>query len=130
MIEKLVPYYGLIKYLGIILFFTLILVSVYNKGYSSAETKMNNKYNEQIIKAKDEQLKEYIKLSNDYHAVSTEYQDFLKNNKATIEIIHDTKIKEIEKPIYSECVIPVSGVQNLNESTRRLNKDREAKNPS
>lgn len=130
MIEKLIPYYGLFKYIGAILFCTLLLAYVYNKGYDSAEIEYVNKYNAEVIKIKDNQMKEYIRLSDNYHAVSTEYQEFLKNNKATVEIIHDTKIKEIEKPIYSECIIPVTGVQNLNDSTRRLNEDRKAKNPS
>lgn len=129
MIEKLIPYYGTIKYGIGILGIVGLFYFVYNKGYESAQTKYTNEYNAQVLVLKDNQLKEYIRLSQNYHTVSTEYQEFLKNNKATVEIIHDTKIKEIEKPVYSECIIPITGVQILNDSTRRLNEDRKAENP-
>lgn len=128
MIEKLVPYYGLLKYIGIILFCTSLVYFIYNKGYSAAEQDNLNKYNASLIKQQQEQMREFVVLSNKYYSISTEYQDFLKTNKDTVKVIHDTRIKEIEKPIYTECVIPISGLQNLNESIGRLNKDREAKN--
>ncbi len=61
------------------------------------------------------------------HAVSLEYEKKLQEAKDKAKTIYKTLEREIEKPIYKECVIPPSGVTRLNDSAKEFNEIRSGK---
>ena len=61
------------------------------------------------------------------HAISLDYEKKLQEARDKTKTIYKTLEREIEKPIYKECVIPQSGVTRLNESAKEFNEIRSGK---
>lgn len=61
------------------------------------------------------------------HAVSLEYEKKIQDAKEKAKTIYKTLEREIEKPVYKECVIPASGVTRLNDSAKEFNENRSGK---
>lgn len=99
----------------------------YNKGYNASEAKNKLEYTEALASQQAKFIEDVKALNTKYQTVSTEYQEVLKLQEHTKEIIYETKIKEIAKPVYTQCLVPISGVQNLNDTAERLNAARSGK---
>lgn len=60
-------------------------------------------------------------LMDELRVTSTKLQDALTNVRTVTEWRTRTVTKEIEKPVYSQCIVPDTGVQILNENVEKLN---------
>ena len=61
------------------------------------------------------------------HVVSLDYEKKIQEAKDKAKTIYKTLEREIEKPVYKECVIPPSGVTRLNENAKEFNETRSGK---
>lgn len=58
------------------------------------------------------------------HQISLEYEKKIQEAKDKARVVYRTIEKEIEKPVYKECVVPTTGVKILNDKADELNRDR------
>lgn len=89
----------------------------YNMGWNARDRDALNEKVEQIEKA-EEVRKE---TQNRYDDVSSRLQDALSNVRVETKYVDRVITKEIEKPIYSACVLPDTGKVILNDNATRLN---------
>ena len=59
------------------------------------------------------------------HQLALEYEKKLQDMAGKVRTIVKTVEKEVEKPIYKECVLPVTGVAAINNAAKTLNETRE-----
>ena len=59
------------------------------------------------------------------HQLALEYEKKLQDMAGKVRTIVKTVEKEVEKPIYKECVLPVTGVATINNAAKTLNETRE-----
>lgn len=86
--------------------------------YSSA---LSDKDKADLIVQKQAALAEEVQRRHD---VSLEYENKLQTLAGKVRTIVKTVDKEIEKPIYKECVLPESGVAVINNTANILNEAR------
>lgn len=58
------------------------------------------------------------------HDISLDYEKRLQEAKGNVKVVVKTIKTEVEKPVYKECIVPVSGVKILNDSVKSLNDTR------
>ena len=58
------------------------------------------------------------------HEISMEYEKKLQAAKEKSRVVYRTIEKEIEKPVYKECVVPTTGVKILTDKDEELNRAR------
>lgn len=71
-----------------------------------------------LIKSYNESLNNELRKNN---VLSQQLEDALKNQKEVVRVVREYVTKEIEKPVYRDCVVPSSGVSAINETARNLN---------
>lgn len=59
------------------------------------------------------------------HQLALDYEKKLQDMAGKVRTIVKTVEKEVEKPIYKECVLPVTGVATINNAAKTLNETRE-----
>lgn len=59
------------------------------------------------------------------HQLALEYEKKLQDLAGKVRTIVKTVEKEVEKPIYKECVLPVTGVSAINNAAKTLNETRD-----
>lgn len=59
------------------------------------------------------------------HQLALDYEKKLQDMAGKVRTIVKTVEKEVEKPIYKECVLPVTGVATINNAAKTLNEARE-----
>lgn len=59
------------------------------------------------------------------HQLALEYEKKLQDLAGKVRTIVKTVEKEVEKPIYKECVLPVTGVSAINSAAKTLNETRD-----
>lgn len=59
------------------------------------------------------------------HKLALDYEKKLQDMAGKVRTIVKTVEKEVEKPIYKECVLPVTGVATINNAAKTLNEARE-----
>lgn len=59
------------------------------------------------------------------HKLALDYEKKLQDMAGKVRTIVKTVEKEVEKPIYKECVLPVTGVATINNAAKTLNETRE-----
>lgn len=59
------------------------------------------------------------------HQLALDYEKKLQEMVGKVRTIVKTVEKEVEKPIYKECVLPVTGVATINNAAKTLNEARE-----
>lgn len=110
----------------LIILLTAIAVSatLYFKGYNDAKKSDELAYNKELLQIKDDQLKKIAELNTKYDTAASTFETSLSTQKTITKVFHETAIKEIEKPVYSMCLITDDGVRALNEAARQLNATR------
>lgn len=58
------------------------------------------------------------------HQISLEYEKKIQDAKDKARVVYRTIEKEVEKPVYKECIVPTTGVKILNEKAESLNVSR------
>lgn len=58
------------------------------------------------------------------HEVSLDYEKKIQEARDKAKVVYKTLEREIEKPVYKECVIPATGTANLNDSAKTFNEKR------
>jgi hypothetical protein len=76
-----------------------------------------------------EAIKERDELQGKVNELSGKVNDLIIENNKVQERIVERTYKEIEKPIYKECILPKSGVDLRNEQIRELNKSIRGETP-
>lgn len=108
------PYAQTIKIVAVVVFLGLVFYGGWKlKDYQVAEKE--NKELKEAIKQRDELQAKYDKLSERVLLA-------VGQNDAIQEKIVERTYKEIEKPVYKDCVLPASGVALENEQRLQLNK--------
>ena len=59
------------------------------------------------------------------HKLALDYEKKLQDMAGKVRTIVKTVEKEVEKPIYKECVLPVTGVATINNAAKTLNETRD-----
>lgn len=59
------------------------------------------------------------------HQLALDYEKKLQDMAGKVRTIVKTVEKEVEKPIYKECVLPVTGVATINNAAKTLNETRD-----
>lgn len=59
------------------------------------------------------------------HQLALDYEKKLQEMAGKVRTIVKTVEKEVEKPIYKECVLPVTGVATINNAAKTLNETRD-----
>ena len=86
--------------------------------YSSA---LCEKERAELIIESEQKLKANV---DNAQKVSSEFEQKLKSQKATVRIITKTVEKEVDKPVYQECVVPKTGIDVINAQVEALNSTR------
>lgn len=58
------------------------------------------------------------------HEISMEYEKKLQAAKEKARVVYRTIEKEVEKPVYKECIVPTTGVKILTDKAEELNRAR------
>ena len=112
--NPLTPYMLYIK-VGVVI---VVLALAFGGGYrlkSLQVAAQENKELKEAIKQRDELQAKYDKLSERVLLA-------VGQNDAIQEKIVERTYKEIEKPVYKDCVLPASGIALENEQRLQLNK--------
>jgi N-methylhydantoinase A/oxoprolinase/acetone carboxylase beta subunit len=102
----------------------IVLSAVYYGGYRYRDLLAIEEKRELEVKMQkviDDKNKENYEMSASLEVALAELK---KKAKVITKVVE----KEIEKPIYRDCVMPPTGVQLLNETARSLNASRKSKN--
>jgi hypothetical protein len=59
-----------------------------------------------------------------YDDVSSKLQAALQSTTTTERVIDRGVIREVQKPVYTACIVPETGVILLNDATKKLNAER------
>lgn len=123
------PKYAVIKYTAIGLFLVGLIGLGFWAGYDYRDLKADREEKKELqaaLKALSAEIEHNNKLQAELTKISVDYNVLLAD-KLEPEVRYVTRevVREIEKPIYSDCVIPASGVQLYNDAVRRLNKARD-----
>lgn len=92
----------------------------YDKGYDARDLEIKT---EQLIEIEELQAQKAAK-EGELRDVSAALQESLANVRVEIVYIDKVVTKEIEKPVYSQCIVPESGVSLLRENAQKLNSTR------
>lgn len=108
------PYAQMIKTIIAVAF----LVAVFYGGWKLKDYQVAAKENKELKAA----IKEKQELQEKYDALSGKVLEAVGRNDQIQQKIIERTYKEVEKPIYKECVIPSSGIIIENEQIQQLNK--------
>lgn len=108
------PYAQMIKTIIAVAF----LAAVFYGGWKLKDYQVAAKENKELKAA----IKEKQELQNKYDELSGKVLEAVGRNDQIQQKIIERTYKEIEKPIYKECVIPSSGIIIENEQIQQLNK--------
>lgn len=122
--KSLVPYVELIRVIGLVL--TVILI--FSAGWKLRDfqqTESEFKEMTSIIRQRDVLDLQKQALETTVAEQSAQLERQLSSNDREIRYITKTVTKEVEKPVYKDCVVPVSGIESLKEAQRKLNEVRQ-----
>lgn len=80
-------------------------------------------YKNEIIEIKNKQLQEVEELNNKYNEASSQYQSDLVTLKQDTKVITKQVVKEVAKPIYTECKITDDAIKSHSELVDKLNEN-------
>lgn len=89
----------------------------YDLGYD----KKDLEHKTAILKEKDDQKKREDALRKELSETSEKLQNALSNIKTETVYVDRVVTKEIEKPVYGQCIVPDTGVELMRENADRLN---------
>lgn len=99
----------------------LLIAAAFGAGYRYSDAQHEKEKAELIIQAQKELQAEIDKK----HQLALEYEKKLQDLAGKVRTIVKTVEKEVEKPIYKECVLPVTGVSAINSAAKLLNETRD-----
>ena len=111
-----------------ILSFILALLAVggvsgvyfYQKGVDSVRIDQYESTIENLVKEKDDLLDK----NRRYEASVADLNAKMQKIKETTKIVTKVVRKEIEKPVYRDTLVPVTGLQSIADAARKFNQDR------
>lgn len=95
----------------------------YDKGYASYETKNLKATIEALEKNAETLLAQQARFNESISALNTR----LDNQKQTVKVITTNTEREISKPVYTETVVPDTGIQLMIDNANKLNAIRQKK---
>ena len=110
---QIAPYAQMIKTIFIVAF----IAAVFYGGWKLKDYQVANKENKELKEA----IKQRDELQAKYDALSERVVGALERNDAVQEKVIERTYREIEKPVYKDCILPASGVQLENEQRQLLN---------
>lgn len=124
--DKLLNLFGIgwVKWLAIISVFVAYTVLIYNQGIKSEKIntqKLENKYlkdSVELERLRFDTLADNVKALND---ASSNFQKYQGKANTIIKQINTETTKEIEKPIYKECVVSDDFFESINVKIKELN---------
>lgn len=121
--------YHVIKAVAIGLLLLSLLGIGFWAGYDYRDLKADrqeNKALESSLKALSREIELNNRLQQDLTKVSIDYNVLLADRvEPEVRYVTREVVREVEKPIYSACIIPSSGVQLYNDAVRRYNETRD-----
>lgn len=119
------------KYIVAVIALIALIFTIYNAGRTSGlnegEVKYQKavvEYQQEVIKIKDENNAELQRLLNKYTEAAVLFEKDLSELKTKEKIINNTVVKEVEKPVYNQCLVPDTGVKIHNDAVDTLNETR------
>lgn len=110
------PFSLLWKLAPIILGF-LLCVGAFVAGYKYSSALADKEKADLII-----QNQKLIQEENKrMHDISLDYEKKLQDAKEKVRVIVKTIQTEVDKPVYKDCIVPITGVKILNETAKTLN---------
>jgi hypothetical protein len=94
-------------------------------GYDYADSKCEADKRQALQSAVEQRDQQQDK----YNRMAGWYEKRLANVRKQERVVTKVVEKEIEKPVYSQCIIPDSGVQLLNDSASSFNSSRSSSKP-
>lgn len=123
-------YWGVIKIALFTAFLAAVLAAGFWSGYNYRDGEAAEDERDALKQSLDVislQIQQNNILQTDFTQVSKEYQELLnKRLEPEVRYVTNTVVREIEKPVYSECVVPDSGVRIFNETVERYNQARDS----
>lgn len=115
-----------LKYLAVVLIVLGLLSGAYYQGYknrglveSENQLKIAEEWNRKLLSEIQKNLR-----------LSSQLTEAKKNVRVIREEVIKNVTKEIENPVYSECIVPPSGVSALNAAADEFNREREKNHSS
>lgn len=128
---------ALLKYLAIVLAVLGIAGASWYKGYTLGKDVVEGEKQEILKQQAEDRAAAEKKWAEDLarevaknNELSIKLEDALKKRTTTTKEVIKYVRKEIEKPVYRECVVPPSGVSTLGEISKRYNRERKESNTS
>jgi len=112
---QLIPIW--VKALVLIGLLGVVFYKVYDLGYDARDLEIKT---EQLQLLEDSRVREAA-LRAELAMTSMNLQEALQRVRVEVVYVDRVTRREIEKPIYSECLVPQSGVQLINENANRFN---------
>lgn len=113
-----------LKYGGSLLVIAIALGGTYYKGYKDRGAKETA----QQLEAQKEWNRVLTAEIQKNNKLSFDLESARKNVRVVRKEVIKYVTKEIEKPIYTECIVPPSGVSALNAAADKFNREREENN--
>ncbi len=106
----------------------IVFISIFGMGTWSGYKLGNNKYESlklEVAQQEVARVTEYNRLIAEQSArtaeVESAYQEEIARLKTRVRTITKEVVREVEKPVYRECVLPESGRMLLDDAVRAAN---------
>ena len=122
MLEKLILWkYQIIAFIASLLAVGGISgVYFYNKGVDSVKLDVYESKIDSLVKERDDLLSKNERFEDTVKKLN----DQLTKIQTTTTIVTKVVRKEIEKPVYRDTLVPVTGLQSIADAARKFNQDR------
>ena len=95
-------------------------VYFYNKGVDSVKLDVYESKIDSLVKERDDLLSKNERFEDTVKKLN----DMLTKTQTTTTIVTKEVRKEIEKPVYRDTLVPVTGLQSIADAARKFNQDR------
>ena len=95
-------------------------VYFYNKGVESVKFDVYESKIKSLVKERDDLLSKNERFEDTVRQLN----DMLTKIQTTTTIVTKVVRKEIEKPVYRDTLVPVTGLQSIADAARKFNQDR------
>jgi hypothetical protein len=100
----------------------VLVIGSYTGGvYMKGRWDMEAKYNKEKLASIEDAAKRERELRGQLATTSEQLQAALRDVRVEVVYVDRVTRREIEKPIYSQCIVPQSGGQLMHDNAVRLN---------
>lgn len=101
-----------------------LLTKTYYSGYTAGKEACELKHQKEYEKLKEDYEKQLDAERKKNEDLATKLDNKLVEVKTITKVITRNVLKEIEKPVYHDCIVPDSGLRIRNEAAAKYNSSR------